>query len=96
MRVIESRKMIDVLAALDQAPGPLGDDLGDRDVVLGREVGGGGDDLAARDAAAEVGDLLGPLVDEEHDDVHVGVVDRRRRAPCASGASSCRPSAAPR
>ena len=27
-------------------------------------------------AAAKVGDLLGPLVDQEDDDVHVGIVDR--------------------
>ena len=67
--------MIDVLAALDQAARPLGDDLGDRDVVLGREVGRRGDHLAARHAAAEVRDLLRPLVDQEDDDVDVGIVD---------------------
>ena len=40
-----------------------------------REVGGRGDHLAARDAAAKVRDLLRPLVDEKNDHVHVGLVD---------------------
>ena len=66
--------MIDVLAALDQPARPLGDDLRDGDVVLRREVGRRGDDLAAH-AAAEVGDFFGTLVDQEHDDVDVRVVD---------------------
>jgi hypothetical protein len=65
----------DVLAALDQAPGPLGDDLGHRDVVLRREIRGGGDHFAPRDAPAKIRDLFRALVDQEHDDVHVRIVD---------------------
>ena len=67
--------MIDVLAALDQAAGTFRHDLGHGDVVLGREIRRGRDHLAASHAAAKVRDLLGPLVDQEHDDVDVGVVD---------------------
>ena len=66
-----------MLAALDQAPRPFGDDLGHRDVVLGGEIGGGRDDFAA-DASPKVGDLFGALVDQENDHVHVGIVDRDR------------------
>ena len=32
------------------------------------------DDLAAQHVAAHVGDLFGPLVDEQHHEVHLGVV----------------------
>ena len=38
-------------------------------------VGAAGDDLAA-DGAAHLGHLLGPLVDEQHDEVHLGMVLR--------------------
>src|ERR1700682_5578059 len=64
-----------VFSALDEAARPLGNDFGHRDVVLRREVRGGGDDFAP-DASPEVGDLLGPLVDEKHDDVDVRIVFR--------------------
>ena len=42
-------------------------------VVVGRHVEGGGDDLAA-DGALHVGDLLGALVHEQAEEVHLGVV----------------------
>jgi len=43
-------------------------------VLLTRPVEGGGDHLAL-DRALDVGDLLGPLVDEQHDQLDLGVVE---------------------
>ena len=62
-----------VLALLDQALGLLDDHLRDLDVALGGFVEGRGDDLGL-DVLAHVGDLFGPLVDEEHDEVDLGRV----------------------
>jgi len=67
-----------VPALLDDALGPLVDELGHPDVVLRRLVEGAGDDLDPLDLLAEVGDLLGPLVDEEDDDLDVGLVLHHR------------------
>ena len=53
----------DVAAGLDLSLGDLERHLGDVGVVLGRLVEGRADDLAL-DAAAHVGDFLGPLADE--------------------------------
>src|SRR5690606_12708789 len=63
-----------VTVVLDDAPGALVHELGDADVVRGRLVERAGDDLDALDRLAEVGDLLGPLVDEQHDDLDVRLV----------------------
>ena len=62
-----------VAAALDQALGLLDHHLGDLHVARGRLVEGGGDHLALH-RALHVGDLFGPLVDEQHDQDHLGVV----------------------
>jgi hypothetical protein len=67
----------DVVAHLDQALGALDGQLGDRGVVVGRTVEGGGDDLTL-DRALHVGDLLGALVDEHDHEVALRVVDRDR------------------
>ena len=71
----------DVLAQLDEPLGALDRELGDLGVLLARPVERRGDDLALH-AAAHVGDLFGPLLDEQHHEVHLGVVllDRVRDA----------------
>ena len=78
-----------VVAELDQPLGPLDRELGDRRVVGRRPVERRGDHLAL-DRALEVGDLLGPLVDQHHHQVALGVVggDRVRRS--TAGSWSCR------
>jgi hypothetical protein len=48
---------------------------------VGRLVEGRRDDLALH-RALHVGHLLGPLVDEQHDEVDLGVVGRRSRWRC--------------
>ena len=58
---------------LDQALGLLDDHLGHLHVPLRRLVEGGADHLAAH-RALHVGDLFGPLVDEQHDEVDLGVI----------------------
>ena len=63
----------DVVAQLDQPLGALDRELGDGGVVVGRAVEGRGDDLAL-DRALHVGDLFGPLVDEDDHEVALGVV----------------------
>ena len=50
----------------------LEDELGDLDVVVGRAVEGRVDDLAVH-RTLHVGDLLRPLVDQQHDEVRVRV-----------------------
>ena len=67
----------DVLAELDETLRALHRQLGDRRVVLGMLVEGRGDDFAV-DRALHVGDFFGTLVDEQRDDVRVGMVDRDR------------------
>ena len=66
----------DVLAVLDHALGLFQDDVADVDVLAGRLVEGAGDDLAvgAGHGAGHVGHFLGPLVDEQHDEVAFGMV----------------------
>ena len=68
----------DVVALLDEALGLLDRELGHVGVLVARTVEGAGDDLAL-DGATHVGDLFGPLVDEQHHELHLGVVllDRR-------------------
>ncbi len=63
----------DVLLVLDEALGLLDHHLGHLHVALRRFVEGGRDDLAAH-RALHVGDFFGPLVDEQHDQVDLGVV----------------------
>ena len=67
----------DVVTELHEALGTLDGELGDRRVVLGRPVEGRGDDLAL-DRPLHVGDLFGPLVDEDDHEVALGVVRRDR------------------
>ena len=79
-----------VAPRLDEALGALEHDLGDMHVVARQLVRGRGDHLAA-DTAPHVGDFLGPLVDEQHDQVDLGMVrgDGVRRS--SAGAPSCPP-----
>ena len=65
-----------VLAVLDHPLGLLDDHLGDLDVPRGRLVERRADDLGRRplDRPLHVGDLLGPLVDQQDHHVGVGVV----------------------
>ena len=58
----------DVLALFDEALGLLDRQLGDVGVLVARPVERRGDDLAALDVAAHVGDLFWPLVDEQDDE----------------------------
>ena len=68
-----------VLLQLDQALGALDHHLGDLHVARGGLVEGGADDLAAH-RALHLGHFLGPLVDQQHDQVDVGIVgDERMR-----------------
>jgi predicted RNA-binding Zn ribbon-like protein len=67
----------DVLALLDQPAGLLAHHLGAVHVAFRSLVEGRGHDLALR-VAPEVGDLLGPLVDEEQDQL-------RKRAVLGDG-----------
>ena len=62
-----------ILLVFDQALGALDDHLGDLHMARCRLVEGGGDDLGAH-AALHLGDFLGPLVDEQDDQVHVRMV----------------------
>ena len=64
----------DVLAELDESLGALDGELGDVGVLVGGAVERGRDHLAALHVALHVGDLFGPLVDEQHHEVHLGVV----------------------
>ena len=60
---------------LDQALGLLDHHLGDLHVARGRLVEGRGHHLAL-DRALHVGDFLGPLVDQQHDQVALGMIGR--------------------
>ena len=48
-------------------------------MVVGGHIKGGGHDLAL-DGALHIGDLFGALVDEQADEVHLGIVNRDRLA----------------
>src|SRR5258706_9563299 len=67
----------DVLLVLDQALRLLDHHLGHLHVAAGRLVEGRGDYLAAH-GAHHLGDFLGPLVDQEHDQRDVGMVRGER------------------
>src|SRR5215217_7158276 len=62
-----------VAAVLDQPLGPLDGELGHLAVLLARAVEGRVDDVRLG-RALHVGDLFGPLVGEQDDEVHLGVV----------------------
>ena len=66
-----------VLLQLHQALGALDHHLGDLHVARRGLVEGGTDDLAAH-AAHHLGDFLGTLIDEQHDEVDLGVVGDQR------------------
>src|SRR5215210_1082277 len=66
----------DVLPLLDQALDALEDEFGDSDVVVGGLVEGRGHDLGFLHATLPVGDLLGALVGEHHEQFRLGVVGR--------------------
>src|SRR6266542_679631 len=66
-----------VLAVLDQTLGPLDGQLGHLAVVVARPVEGRVDHLRLG-GALHVGDLFRPLVDEQDDEAHLGVVGADR------------------
>ena len=69
----------DVAAALDQALGALDDELRQADVAGVFLVVGGGPELAAAgQELTEIGDFLGPLVDQDDHDEGVGGIDQHR------------------
>ncbi len=63
-----------VVAELHLTAGLLQHHLGHLDVAGGRLVEGRADHLGGRHGPTHVGDLLRPLVDQQYDQVHVGVV----------------------
>ena len=63
----------DVAVAFDEPFGALQHQVGDLDVLLRRAVEGGGHHLGLH-GAAHVGHLFGPLIEEEHHEVHFLVV----------------------
>ena len=65
----------DIVAVLGEPLGFLENHVGDLHVTLGRLVEGGRDDLAL-DRATHVGDLFRPLVDEQDDQLDIGMVGR--------------------
>ena len=69
----------DVFALLDQSLGLLDRELGDVRVLVAGSVERAGDDLAL-DGSAHVGDFFRSLVDQQHHQLHCGMVvlDRRR------------------
>ncbi len=71
--MIESEEDHHVALVLDKPLRLLDDHLGDLHVALRRLVEGRADDLAAH-RAGHVGDLLRPLVDQQDDQVDLGVV----------------------
>ena len=75
--MIEVQQDHDVAAVLDQALGLLDHHFGDLDVTHRRLVEGRGNDLALH-RALHVRDFLGPLVDQEHDQVALGMIGRDR------------------
>ena len=62
-----------VAAVLHQPLGLLDHHVGHLHVAVGRLVEGGGDDLRL-DVLLHVGDFLGPLVDQQHDEHDLGMV----------------------
>ncbi len=73
--MIEVEQDHHVAAVLDQALGLFDHHLGDLHVARRRLVEGRGNDLALH-RALHVGDFLGPLVDQEHDQIALGVIGR--------------------
>ncbi len=71
-----------VLLDLEQALGALGDELGHLDVARGIFIEAGAEDIGIH-GALQIGDLLGPLIDEQEDDVDFRVIgaDRPARFP---------------
>jgi hypothetical protein len=63
----------DGTTVLDEALGLFDHHFRDLDVAHGGFVEGGADHLAL-DRARHVGDFLGPLVDQQHDQEHFGVI----------------------
>src|SRR5918997_1253563 len=66
----------DVLPLLDQTLDTLQNEFGDGDVVVGGLVEGRGDDLGLLYTALPVGNFLGALVREHHEEFGLGVVGR--------------------
>ena len=66
-----------VAAVLDETLRLLDHHFRDLHMAHGRLVEGRGDDLAVH-RALHVGDFLGPLVDEQHDEIALGMIGRDR------------------
>ena len=62
------------MLVLDHALGLLDDHLGHLYVALGRLVKGGTDHLGGPAGAGHIGDLLRALVDQQDEQVHLGIV----------------------
>src|SRR6516162_4897663 len=62
-----------ILLVLDQALGLLDDHFGDLHVTRRRLIEGAGNHLALH-RALHLGDFLGPLVDEQHDQIDLGMI----------------------
>ena len=64
----------DILPLLDEALGAVDGDLGDAGVTAEIAVVRAGVKLGLRDGALDLGDLLGTLVDQKDNELHLGVV----------------------
>ena len=64
----------DVLAGFDEALGALDGELRDAGVALDVAVVRAGHDLRARDGALDFGDFLGALIDEQDDELDLGMI----------------------
>ena len=69
----------DVLAHLGQALAALDDELGEADVAFDVAVEAAGDHFAL-DRPLHVGDFLGPLVDQQDDQLDIGIIGRDAEA----------------
>ena len=75
--MIEFEQDHDIALVLDEALGLFDHHLGDLDMALRRFVEGRADHFAAH-RARHVGHLLGPLIDQQHDQIDFRVIGRDR------------------
>ena len=61
------------MLVLDHAAGLLDHHFGDLYMATGRFIKGAGDDFAL-DGARHLGDFLGAFIDQQYDEIHLGVI----------------------
>ena len=81
----------DVRAGLGLAAGPPEGELDEAELLAGAHLGGRHGEVGARGGLAPGGDLLGPLVDQQDDELDVVAPARsRRRGPAAGSCGRSR------